>query len=116
MKNPPKTFVGLMHGVRWKMILRLFRRNECTLILSTSEESMGKYYQVTLDGGGFKVVSAKAALQAAFTGNTGSSSRVLTSPEEVLELILDSDNSLSEAGVVDTIVQKVDELLLLQKE
>lgn len=113
MENAPTTFAELMKGRRWTIIRQLFKRNNVSLKLSTSEEMMGEYSQVILDGDGFKIKTDRAGLQAAFT-QSRSSFRSITKPEEVFEAVLGYDGSLTETGVVATIIKKVDELLLIK--
>ena len=109
MENAPKTFAELMKGERWRKVRSLFKRHNATLSVSTSEEAMGRYAEVVLDGDGFKIKSGRAAMVAAFAGKSDSFTS-LRRADEVLERALVYDDSLSEAGMLAEIVKKIDEL------
>ncbi len=110
MENAPKTFVELMEGERWRTIRRLFRRHNMNLSVSTSEEAMGRYSEVVLDGDGFKIKTGKSGMVAASTGRNDHSFRPVRSAKEVLERALAFDESLSEAMMISEIIKKIEKL------
>jgi len=79
-----------MKGKKWKKILGLLKKNKKTISIAISEEVVGRYCEVILDGDGFRVKSDKSGMAAAFTGDKPSF-RPISNSAEVLELAKDFD-------------------------
>ena len=106
------TFEQLRKGGGWTAVRALLRKSGKTVRVSVSEEAMGRYAAVIINGDGFVQLYGKAALQAAFTKPDDRFSPI-KSLAQLREMIWQYDDSLPpEPQLIADILDKIEKIRL----